>query len=63
MVLSSQVILPFRRRHVLFGVSDVPIHLAVKMPDLFLMESWSPGNPDHDFLTLALRDFFKHLKS
>lgn len=39
MVLHSRVILPFRRRHVLFGVSDVPIHLAVKMPDLFLMES------------------------
>ena len=63
MVLSSQVILPFRRRHVLFGVSDVPVHLAVKTPDLFLTESWSPGNSDHDFSTLALRDVFKRLKS
>ena len=63
MVLSSQVILPFRRRHVSFGVSDVPVHLAVKTPDLFLTESWSPGNSDHDFSTLALRDVFKRLKS
>ena len=63
MVLSSQVILPFRRRHVSFGVLDVPIHLAVKTPDLFLTESWSPGNSDHEFSTLALRDVFKRLKS
>lgn len=63
MVLSSQVILPFRRWHVSFGVLDVPIHLAVKTPDLFLTESWSPGNSDHDFSTLALRDVFKRLKS